>query len=131
MLCSLALGHVVKYSPATCTLAPFSFAPTSFDITLTFTALHPESNGYFLFFLEDYKQDQDFELSSEFFKMAFQCMLHLSVSGHFGIFFDTFETIFTLKIQQVDTANCSNFVHILHKITFYPKLHTSLEQPTS
>jgi hypothetical protein len=62
-------------------LAPFFPAPTSFDTTLVFIALHPKSNGYFLFFLEDYELNQDLELSFDSFKLVFQCMPHLSTSG--------------------------------------------------
>jgi hypothetical protein len=51
------------------------------DTTSTFTALHPESNGYFLFFLEDYESNQNLKLSSDSFKVAFQFMPHLSASG--------------------------------------------------
>jgi len=50
MFRSLILGHANEYFWAICILAPFSFAPTSFDITLTFTTLHLESNNYFLLF---------------------------------------------------------------------------------
>jgi hypothetical protein len=32
-------------------LTPFSLAPTSFNTTLAFTALHLELDGYSLFFL--------------------------------------------------------------------------------
>ncbi len=55
--------------------------PTSSNTTSTFTALHPKSNGYFLFFLEDYEPDQNIKFSSNYFKMAFQHMFHLSASG--------------------------------------------------
>jgi hypothetical protein len=51
-------------------LAPFSFAPTFFDITSIFTTLHLESNGSFLLFFEDYKPNQDLELSFDSFKLA-------------------------------------------------------------
>jgi hypothetical protein len=36
-----------------------------------------ELNGYFLLFLEDYKLDQDLELSFDSFKLMFQRMSHL------------------------------------------------------
>jgi hypothetical protein len=55
LLRSLVLGHVGEYFKTTHALAPFFNAPMSFNITLTFTTLHPKSNGYFLLFLEDYK----------------------------------------------------------------------------
>jgi hypothetical protein len=66
-------------------LAPFSLALTSFETTLTLTILHFESNGFFLLFLEDYELDQDLKLSFDFFKLAFQCMLHLYINGHYGM----------------------------------------------
>jgi hypothetical protein len=53
----------------------------SSDTTSVFTALHPESNGYFLLFLEDYELDYNFELSFDSFKLAFQHMPHLLASG--------------------------------------------------
>ncbi len=40
-------------------------------------------------------------------------------------FLNTFGTIFTLKIQRMDSFNYSKFVFILHKVTFHPKLHMS------
>jgi hypothetical protein len=46
-------------------------------------------------------------------------------------FLNTFGTIFTLKILRVDSLSCSNFVFILHRVMFHPKLHVSLEWPTS
>jgi hypothetical protein len=66
----LIFGRVGEYFKTTHTLAPFSHAPMSFNTTSAFTTLHPKSNGYFLFFLEDYKLDQDLELSSDFFKLT-------------------------------------------------------------
>jgi len=48
----------------------------------------------------------------------------------FWDFLNIFETIFTPNIQQMDSLNCSNFVFILHKVTFHPKLHAPLERPT-
>jgi hypothetical protein len=59
----------------------------SFDTISTFTTLHPESNGYFLLFLEDYEPNQDLELSSDSFKLTIQCMLHLSTIGLVGMVF--------------------------------------------
>jgi hypothetical protein len=96
--CSLALGHVGEYFRVTRILAPFSPTPMFFDNTLALTTLHLELNGYFLAFFEDYELDQDFKFSSDSFKLAFQCMLHLLTSGPFGMFLNTFRTIFTLKI---------------------------------
>ncbi len=43
-----------------------------------------------------------------------------------GWFLNTFGTIFTHKILQIDSHNCFNFVPILHKVTFHIKLHMSL-----
>jgi hypothetical protein len=57
MLRNLTLGRVEEYSQAVHALAPFSLAPTSSDTTSFFIALHPESDGYFPLFLENYEQD--------------------------------------------------------------------------
>jgi hypothetical protein len=103
----------------------------SFTTTSALTALHPESNGYFSFFLEDYELNQDLELSFDYFKLAFQRMPHLLANGHSRMVFNTFKTVFTLKIQRMDSLSCSNFVLISHKVTFHPKLHMSLEWPAS
>jgi hypothetical protein len=51
----LLFGHVGEYFNVTCTLAPFPFAPMSFDTTLVLTALHLESNGYLSLFLKENK----------------------------------------------------------------------------
>ncbi len=48
---SLILGCVEEYFKTTLALTPFSLAPTSFNTTLAFTALHLELDGYSLFFL--------------------------------------------------------------------------------
>jgi len=69
-------------------LAPLSLAPTSSNTTFTLTALHPESNGYFPLFLEDYELNQNPKLSSDSFKLAFQHMLHLLANGFFGMVFE-------------------------------------------
>jgi hypothetical protein len=69
-------------------LAPLSLAPTSFDTTSALTAFHPKSDGYFPLFFKDYKLDQDFKLSSDSFKLAFQHMPHLSSNGPFGMVFE-------------------------------------------
>jgi hypothetical protein len=58
----------------------------SFDTTLILTTLHLETYGYFLFFLKDYELDQNFELSFDSFKLAFQRMPHLLTNGHLGWF---------------------------------------------
>jgi hypothetical protein len=76
LLYNLIFGHVGEYSRTTRTLAPFSPTPMSSDTTSTLTTLHSELNGYFLFFLEDYKPNQDLELSFNSFKLAFQRMPH-------------------------------------------------------
>jgi hypothetical protein len=44
--------------------------------TSIFISLHPKSNGFFPFFLEDYKLKQDLKLSSNSCKLAFQPMSH-------------------------------------------------------
>jgi len=41
-----------------------------FDTTPALIALHPELYGYFLLFFEDYKPDQDLELSFDSFKLV-------------------------------------------------------------
>jgi hypothetical protein len=127
MFCNLALGRAGEYFQAACVLAPFFLAPTFSNITLALITLHHESNGYLLLCLENYELDKDFELSSDSFKMAFQRMLHLSASGHSGMVFEHLKTIFTLKIPQMDSFSCSNFVFISHKVTFQPKMQASLE----
>jgi hypothetical protein len=58
--CSLILIHVGEYFRRTCTLAPFSLVPMSFDTTLALTTLHFESYSYFPLFLKDYELDQNF-----------------------------------------------------------------------
>ncbi len=57
LLHSLTLGYVGEYFQVVRVLAPFTLTPTSSNTTSTLTALHLESNGYFLFFLEDYEPD--------------------------------------------------------------------------
>ncbi len=79
--CSLILGHTWEHSRIICTLAPFSPTPTSFNTTSILTTLHPNSYGYFLLILNHYEPDQNFKLSSKSFKLAFQRMPHLLVSG--------------------------------------------------
>jgi len=54
----LIIGHAEEYSKTTYALTPFSFTPTSSNKTLILTTLHLDLNGYFLFFLKDYKLDQ-------------------------------------------------------------------------
>jgi hypothetical protein len=77
-------------------LAPFSHALLSSNTTSTLTTLHFESNDFFLFFLENYEPNQAFELSFDFFKLAFQHMPHLSTSGHFGMVFEHLQNCFHL-----------------------------------
>ncbi len=127
---SLTFGHVREYFRVVRVLASFSPTPTSSNTTLVNTALHFKLDGYFPLFLEDYKLDWDLKLSSDSFKLVFQRMLHLSINGPSGMVLNTFGTIFTLNIQQVNSFSCSNFVFILHRVTFYFKLHVSLEQLT-
>ncbi len=94
---SLTLGHAREYSQATCALAPFSPALTSSDTTSTLTTLHPKANGYFPFFLENYKLNQKFKLSFDSLKLAFQHMSHLMASGLFGMIFECFWDYFHLE----------------------------------
>jgi len=68
---SLTLGCAREYSWVDYVLAPFFFAPTSFDTISIFTALHLEANGYFPLFLEYYELDQNLELSFDSFKLMF------------------------------------------------------------
>jgi hypothetical protein len=49
------------------------------------------------YFLEDYKPNQNLELSFDSFKLMFQCMSHLSASGPFGIVFEHLHDYFHLK----------------------------------
>jgi hypothetical protein len=60
----------------------------SSNTTSALTALHPKLNGYFSLFFEDYKPDQDLELSSDFFKLAFQCMSYLLTSDPSQMIFE-------------------------------------------
>ncbi len=64
------------------------FAPTFFDTTSTFITLHLEFDGSILFFLKDYKPNQDFELFFYSFKLTFQRMSHLLTSGHSRMVFE-------------------------------------------
>jgi hypothetical protein len=68
---SLTFGRVGEYFQAAHVLASFSPTPTSSNTTLTFTTLHPKSYGYFLFFLQGYKLDQDLEFFFNSFELAF------------------------------------------------------------
>jgi hypothetical protein len=89
---SLILKCVVEYFWTICALTPFSPSPTSSNTTSILTTLHLESDGWFPFSLEDYKPNQtkpnqNLELSYDSFKMAFQCMSHLSTSDLFMMVF--------------------------------------------
>ncbi len=68
---SLVFGRVWEYSRVTHALASFSFTPTSFDIISTLVALHPNLDGSFSLILEDYKPDENFEFSSDYFNLTF------------------------------------------------------------
>jgi hypothetical protein len=131
LLRSLTLGRAREYFRATCTLAPFSLAPTSFNTTLTFTTLHFKSNDHFPFSLEDYELDQDFKLSFSSFKLTFQHMPHLSTSGHVGMVFELFWDCFHLENLVNGFFQLFQLCFISHMVTFHPKLHMSLEWPTS
>jgi hypothetical protein len=78
---NLLFECVGEYFRATYTLALFPLTPMSSDTTLVLTTLHPKLDGYFSLFLEVYELDQDLDLSSNSFKLTFQRMLHLSISG--------------------------------------------------
>ncbi len=91
---NLTLGHVGEYFQATHILTPFSPAPTSSNTTSVLTTLHPKSYGYFLLFLEEYKLNQDLELFSDSFKLAFQCRSHLQQMVILGWFLNTFKIFF-------------------------------------
>jgi hypothetical protein len=69
----------------------------SFDTTSTLTVLHLKSNSYFSLFFKDYELDHDLELSSNSFKLAFQCMLHLSASGPSRMIFEHLWDYFHLE----------------------------------
>ncbi len=88
MLRNLTLGHVGKYFRAIRALAPFFVAPTFSDTTLTLITLHLKLDDYFLFFLENYELNQDLKIFSDSFKLAFQCLPHLSANGPFRMVFE-------------------------------------------
>ncbi len=116
---TLTFGRVREYSQVVHILAP----STSSNPTLTLITLHLEPNGYILLFLKDYKPDQDLKLlliPSNWHPNT--CRIYRQVV-FLGWFLNTFEIVFILKIQWVDSFNCSNFVFILHKVTFHLKLH--------
>jgi hypothetical protein len=106
LIYNLVLGCAWKYSWTTCVLAPFSLALTSFDTTSIFITLHPKLEGFFPLFLKDYELDQDFELLFNSFKVTFQCMPNLSISGFSRMVFKHFQDFFHLK----DYAN--GFSHL-------------------
>jgi hypothetical protein len=92
---SLIIRRAKQYSWATHILAPFSLTPTSFDTTSTFIALHFNLDGYPPLFLEDYKLNQNLELSSISFKLAFQHMLHYRQVVLSTWFLNTFGSVFS------------------------------------
>jgi hypothetical protein len=75
-------------------LAPFSLAPTSSNTTSTLIALHLELDGYFSFFIENYKLYQDLKISSNSFELAFQHMPHLLASGPSRMVFEHLQDCF-------------------------------------
>ncbi len=85
LLGSLTFGYEREYFQEARTMAPFSLTHTSSNTTSALTTLHPESNGYFLFFFENYELNHDLTFFFNSFKLAFQRMPHLSASGHFGM----------------------------------------------
>jgi hypothetical protein len=85
---NLVLRCVGEYFRATHALAPFSPAPISSNTTSALTALHLDSDGYFLFFLKDYELNQYLEFSFDSFKLAFQHMSHLLASGFSRMVFE-------------------------------------------
>jgi hypothetical protein len=87
-LCSLILKCAWEYFRATHAFTPFSPTPMSFNTTSTFTTLHNELDGYFLFFLKDYDLNQNFKFFSNSFKLTFQCMPHLLASGFSRMVFE-------------------------------------------
>jgi hypothetical protein len=99
LLRSLTFGHVEEYFQAIRVMAPFFPAPISFNTTSTLTTLHPKSNGYFHFFLEDYEPNQDlkffFLIPSNWRSNACHICCQLVILGWF---LNTFGIIFTLKI---------------------------------
>jgi hypothetical protein len=78
-------------------LAPFTFAPASFDTTLVLTGLHHESNGHFPLFPKDYKLTQNFKFSFNSFKLAFQRILHLSARSCSRMVFEHLQDYFHPK----------------------------------
>jgi hypothetical protein len=95
--CNLVFRHAGEYIRTASVLTSFSPTPMSFDTTLTSIILHPKSNNFFLFFLEDYEPNQDLELSSYYFKLTFQHMPNLSTSSPFEMVFELFQDYFHPK----------------------------------
>jgi hypothetical protein len=83
----------------------------------------------FSYFLKDYEPNQDFKVSSDYFKLAFKCMLHLFANGIFGMVFEFFQDYFLPKDFASGFHNFFNFLFILHKVTFHVGFPMSLEQP--
>jgi hypothetical protein len=78
-------------------LAPFSPTPMPFETTSTFTTLHLDLDGFFIIFFKNYEPNGNLELFSDSFKLTFQCMSHLSTSGHFWMVFGTPSKLFSTK----------------------------------
>ncbi len=115
LLHNLTLGCAREYFWVAHVLAPFSPTPTSSNTTLTLSTLHLKSNGYFLFFFEisSLTKTSNFLLiPSSWHSNA--CHIYQQVVL-LKWFLNTFGTIFTLKIQWVDSFNYFNFFFILHR----------------
>jgi hypothetical protein len=104
-------------------LAPFFSTPTFSETPSTFTTLHSKSNNFFPLFLEDYEPNHNLELSFDSFKLTFQHMSNLSISGHFGMVFEHFYNYFHLEDYTNGFSQlfqlCFHITqgHILHQIT--------------
>jgi hypothetical protein len=93
---------------------------TQLKLSLHYTLI---SNGYFPFFLKDYKPNQNLNLSFNFFKLTFQHMLHLLANGYYGMVFEHLQDYFHLEDLANDYLNCFNFILISHRVTFHFELH--------
>jgi hypothetical protein len=67
--------------------------------------------------LENYEPHQDFELSYEPFKLAFQRMPNLSASGRFGIMFEHFRNYFHLEDSVNGFPQLFQLYFKSHKVT--------------
>jgi len=97
LLHSLVFGWVGEYFQIVHTLAPLFLGPMFFDTILVLSTLHLQSNGFHLLFLKDYELDHDLKLSSDFFKLAFQHMSHLSASDLSRMNFEHLQNHFHMK----------------------------------